>query len=182
MRKLLVFLTIVVLLVSSMFTVSAATKDQLIAKLGEIPAAKNESFYDGAVKFIKDSDITPEQIDKLLPLLEEAKTIVPKNDGTSARDYTDAQVDKIFDILDKGCEITDHSYETTTYKGDDFGIIIYKNVSATEKEAVVEYTDGVVKATGVADNSNSAYVYLVAGVVVLALAGVFLAIRKKATK
>ncbi len=181
MKKLVVFLTIVAILVSSMFTVSAATKDDLIAKLNEIPAAKNESFYEGAVKLIKDSDLTSEQIDKLIPLLEEAKTVLPANDGAAARDYTDEQIEKIFDILDRGCAITNYSYEATAFKGNDFGIILYKNISATEKEAVLEYTDGIIKATGVEDSSN-AYVYLIAGAVVLALAGAFLAIRKKATR
>ncbi len=177
MKKLLVILTVVAILACSMISVSAATKDDLIAKLGEIPAAKNETFYEGAVKFINDADLTTEQIDKLIPLLEEAKTILPKNDGTAARDYTDEQVDKIFDILDKGCEITNYTYETVTYEnGKDFGIKLY----GPDKKVALEYTDGVIKATGIEDSNSSAYVYLAAAVVVLALAGAFVVVRKKA--
>ncbi|MBE7092815.1 MAG: hypothetical protein E7365_06525 [Clostridiales bacterium] len=176
MKKLVVVLTIVAVLVCSMFSVSAATKDDLIAKLGEIPAAKNESFYEGAVKMIKDSDLTAEQIDKLIPLLEEAKTILPKNEGASARDYTKEQRDKIFDILDRGCEITGYSYEVVTYEnGKDFGIKLY----APDKSVALEYTDGIIKATGVEDANNSAYIYLAAAIVVLALAGAFVVVRKK---
>lgn len=176
MKKLLVVLTIVAVFVCSMFSVSAATKDDLIAKMGEIPAAKNESFYDGAVKLIKDADLTAEQIDKLLPLLEEAKTVLPENKGAAAKNYTKDQINKVFDIIDKGCEITGYSYEVIKFdNGKDFGVKFYD----AEKKVVLEYTDGIVKSTGIEDANNSAYVYLAAGVIVLALAGVFVVVRKK---
>lgn len=177
MKKLVVVLTVVAILVCSMLSVSAATKDDMIAKLGEIPAAKNESFYEGAVKFIKDADLTTDQIDKLIPLLEEAKTIIPANKGTAARDYTKEQVDKIFAILDKGCAITNYSYEVVAFEnGSDYGIRFY----TPDSKVALEYTDGVIKATGIEDSNSSAYIYLVAGVVVLALAGAFVVVRKKA--
>ncbi len=176
MKKFVVVLTIIAVLVCSMLSVSAATKDDLIAKLGEIPAAKNEVFYEGAVKFIKDADLTEEQIAKLIPLLEEAKTILPTNDGTAARDYTKEQREKVFDILDEGCEITGYSYKIVTYeKGEDVGIKLY----APDKSVALEYTDGIIKATGVEDTNNSAYIYLAAAIVVLALAGAFVVVRKK---
>lgn len=176
MKKFVVVLTIVAVLVCSMLSVSAATKDELIAKLGEIPAAKNEVFYEGAVKFIKDADITEDQIAKLIPLLEEAKTILPENNGAAAKDYTKEQVKKISDILDKGCEITGYTYEVVHFeKGTDYGIKLY----APDKSVALEYTDGVIKATGVEDANNSAYIYLAAAVVVLALAGAFVVVRKK---
>lgn len=176
MKKFVVVLTIIAVLVCSMLSVSATTKDELIAKLDEIPAAKNEVFYDGAVKFIKNADLTAEQIDKLIPLLEEAKTIIPKNEGAAARDYTPEQRKKIFEILDEGCEITDYSYEVVYFeKGTDFGI----KLIAPDNSVALEYTDGIIKATGVEDTNNSAYIYLGAAIVVLALAGAFVVVRKK---
>ena len=176
MKKFVVVLTIIAVLVCSMLSVSAATKDELIAKMGEIPAAKNEVFYEGAVKFIKDAELTEDQIAKLVPLLEEAKTILPKNEGAAARDYTKEQIKKIFAILDKGCEITGYTYEVVHFeKGTDFGIRLYD----ADKAVALEYTDGIIKATGVEDANNSAYIYLAAAVVVLALAGAFVVVRKK---
>ena len=176
MKKFVVVLTIIAVLVCSMLSVSAATKDELIAKMGEIPAAKNEVFYEGAVKFIKDAELTEDQIAKLIPLLEEAKTILPKNEGAAARDYTNEQIKKIFDILDRGCEITGYTYEVVHFeKGTDYGI----KLIAPDKSVALEYTDGIIKATGVEDANNSAYIYLAAAIVVLALAGAFVVVRKK---
>ena len=176
MKKFVVVLTIIAVLVCSVLSVSAATKDELIAKLEQIPAAKNQSFYEGAVKFIKDADLTAEQIDKLIPLLEEAKTILPENEGTSARDYTPEQREKIFEILDEGCEITDYTYEVVHFEnGTDYGI----KLVAPDNSVALEYTDGIIKATGVEDTNNSAYIYLGAALVVLALAGAFVVVRKK---
>ncbi len=176
MKKFVVFLTIIAVLVCSMVSVSAVTKDDLIAKLEEIPTAHNEVFHDGAVKFIKNADLTEDQIAKLIPILEEAKTIIPKNEGAAARDYTKEQRDQIFKLFKKGCEITGYTYEVVYFeKGTDYGIKLY----APDKTVALEYTDGIIKATGVDDVNNSAYIYLAAAIVVLALAGVFVVVRKK---
>lgn len=176
MKKFVVVLTIIAVLVCSMLSVSAATKEDLIDKMSEIPAAKNEVFYEGAKKLIRNSDLTSEQIDKLIPLLEEAKTVLPVNEGPAARDYTKEQQKKIFNILDRGCEVTGYSYEVVYFEnGTDYGIKLYD----ADKAVVLEYTDGIIKATGVEDTNNSAYIYLAAAIVVLALAGAFVVVRKK---
>ncbi|MBR2860991.1 MAG: hypothetical protein IKB86_04045 [Clostridia bacterium] len=175
MKKLIVILAIISLVVCSMFTVSAATEDDLIAKLKEIPAANNEQFLNGAIKLIKEEKFTEEEINKLIPLLEEAKTVLPEDKGTAARDYTDAQVDKVFELLDEACEITGCSYETTIDKNNDYGIVLY----GSDNEVKLEYTDGKVNATGVESANNASVIYLVAGVLVLAAAGAVIVMRKR---
>ena len=158
MKKFVVVLMIIAVLVCSMVSVSAATTDDLIAKLEEVPAAHNKVFHDGAVKFIKNADLPSEQIDKLIPILEKAKTIIPKNDGAAARDYTKEQRDQIFKLFKEGCEITGYTYEVVYYeKGTDYGIRLY----GPDKKVALEYTDGIIKATGVEEANNSAYIYLI---------------------
>ncbi len=180
MKKLLVLLTLVAVLAFSMISVSAATTNDLIDALEAIPAANNKEFHDGAVKMIKEANFTSEQIDKLIPILNELKTAVPTNKGAAARNYTKAEVEQVFAALDKACAITNYSYKVTDYKtstgGSDFGIKIY----APDKSVALEYTDGVVKATGVEESTNDfAYLYLVSGVLVVGLVGAVIVMRKK---
>lgn len=180
MKKLVVLLTLVAVFAFSMISASAATTDDLIKALEAIPAANNAEFHDGAVKMIKEANLTTEQIDKLIPVLNDLKTAVPTNKGAAARNYTKEEIDKVFDSLDKACEITKYSYTVTDYKsstgGADFGI----KVMAPDKTVALEYTDGVVKATGVEENaSNYSYLYLVGAVVAVALVGAVIIMRKK---
>lgn len=180
MKKLAVLLILVAVFTFSMVSASAATTDDLIAALEAIPAANNKEFHDGAVKMIKEANFTTEQIDKLIPVLQDLKTAVPENKGAAARNYTKAEVDKVFDALDKACAITNYSYKVTDYKtstgGADFEIKVY----APDKSVALEYTDGVVKATGVEENTNNfAYLYLVGGVIVAGLVGAVIVMRKK---
>ena len=180
MKKIVVLLTLVAVFAFSMISASAATTDDLIKALEAIPAANNAEFHDGAVKMIKEADFTAEQIDKLLPILQELKTAVPTNKGAAARNYTKAEVDKVFAALDKACEITKYTYKLTDFKtttgGSDWGIVIY----APDKTVALEYTDGVVKSTGVEEaNNNFSYLYLAGGAVVVALIGAVIVMRKK---
>ena len=129
---------------------------------------------------IKDANFTSDQIDKLIPILEELKTVVPTNKGAAARNYSKAEIDAVFNALDKACEITKYSYKVTDYKttngGSDFGLIFY----APDKTVALEYTDGIVKSTGVEDATNSyAYLYLAGGAVVIALIAAVVVMRKK---
>ena len=175
MKKLIVILAIISLVVCSMFTVSAATEDDLIAKLKEIPAANNEQFLNGAIKLIKEEKFTEEEINKLIPLLEEAKTVLPEDKGTAARNYSQDQIDKVFELLDKACEITGCSYEANTDRKGDYGITLYGSDGAVK----LEYTDGKINATGVESSNNASVIYLVAGVLVLAVAGAVIVMRKR---
>ena len=177
MKKFFVLLTAICLVLSMAVSVSAATNDDLIKKLEEIPAANNKSFHDGAVRIIKEENLPADQIDKLIPLLEEAKQVLPENKGAAARDYTVEQVEKIFDILDRACEITGYSYVVTTFeKGTDVGIKVYR----PDQSLMLEYTDGVIKATGVEETKSALpYVYLACGALLLASAGAVIIIRKK---
>ncbi len=181
MKKIVVLLTLVAVFAFSMISASAATTDDLIKALEAIPAANNAEFYDGAVKMIKEANFTTEQIDKLIPVLQELKAAVPTNKGAAARNYTKAEVDKVFEALDKACEITKYDYTVTNYKtstgGADFGI----KVIAPDKTVVLEYTDGIVKATGVEESTNNySYLYLLGAVVAVGLIGAVVIIRKKA--
>ena len=69
-----------------------------------------------------------------------------------------------------------YTYEVVHFEnGTDYGI----KLVAPDNSVALEYTDGVIKATGVEDTNNSAYIYLGAALVVLALAGAFVVVRKK---
>ena len=180
MKKLVVLLTLVAVFAFSMISASAATTDDLIKALEAIPAANNAEFHAGAIKMIKEANFTSEQIDKLIPVLNDLKTAVPTNKGAAAKNYTKAEVDKVFDAIDKACEITNYSYTVTDYKtsagGADFGI----KVMAPDKTVALEYTDGVVKSTGVNEGTNNySYLYLVGAVVAVALVGAVIVMRKK---
>ncbi len=180
MKKFVVLLTLIAVFAFSMVSASAATTDDLIKALEAIPAANNKEFHDGAVKMIKEANFTSDQIDKLIPILEDLKTAVPTNKGPAARNYTKAEVDKVFEALDKACAITKYSYKVTDYKtstgGSDFGIKVY----APDKSVALEYTDGIVKATGVEDTTTGyEYLYLAGGAVVIALIAAVIVMRKR---
>ncbi len=186
MKKFFVTLAAVAVVVCSAFSVSAATKDQLISKMEEIPTANNAVFHDGAVRVIKEANFTEAQMDKLIPILEEAHKVLPENKGAAARNYTKDQIDKIFKLLDEACAITGYSYKVTafnstdnngnTVQGGDFGLLLYDN----NKKLVLEYTDGIIKKTGEDATVNSiSYVYLAAGILVLASAAAVVVVRKK---
>ena len=179
MKKLVVILTLVVVFACTMISASAATTDDLIKALEAIPAANNAEFHDGAVKMIKQANFSSEQIEKLIPILEKVKAQVPTNKGVAAKNYTQAEIDNVFAALDEACKVTGYSYKVTDYKtgtsGSDFGIKFY----APDNSVALEYTDGIVKTTGIEDANNNSYIYLVAGVAVVALIGAVVVMRKK---
>lgn len=185
MKKFVVILAVVSIAVCSVFSVSAASKNDLIAKLKEVPPANNEVFLDGAIKMIRNSNFTEDQIDKLIPLLDEAKQVLPENKGAAAANYTKEQQDKVFDILDRGCAITGYSYKVThfngtnaegqTVAGSDFGIVMYDN----NNNKILEYTDGIVKAGVDSEVNPVMYACLAGGLLLLAGAAAIIIVRRK---
>ncbi len=182
MKKFMVVLAIVCVAVCSVFSVSAASKQDVIDKLGEIPSAiENKTvFYNGAVQMIKNSDLTEDQLEQLMPLLDELKTVLPENKGPAARNYTKDQINKVLDILDRGCKITNYSYETTHLKGDDGGRDFAIKLYDQNHKLVMVYNDGQVRATGVEDASSArTYVWLAGGVALLGVAVAVAFVAKK---
>lgn len=185
MKKLVVVLSIIAIFVCGALGANAATKQELIDYLGTIPSAieNKETFYNGAVQLIKDSDFTEVQMDQLLALLKEAKAAVPENKGASAADYTKEQRNKVLELVDKACKVVNYSYEVThlkTAEGETDWALTFKDENG--KTAFV-YTDGVVKATGVLDQaSNASYLWLAAGVALILAAGAVVIVRKKASE
>ncbi len=174
MKKLIVILTVMVVMACSMVTVSAASKDALIEKMKEVPAANNGIFYNGAVAEIKKAKLTEEQIDKLIVILDKAKTIIPKNDGTKARDYTKEQQKQVIDLLNEACEITGYSYKILHEGGGSFELIVY----TPEKTVAFIYDDGqLVGKTGA--EFNPTYLCLAGAVLALASAAAVIIFRKK---
>lgn len=181
MKKILAIITLVVVFVCGAVSVSAATKQDLIDKLGTIPAAieNKEVFYNGAVQVINNSNFTEAQMDALLAILDEVKVAIPTNKGPAARNYTEAERNAGLTALKKGCAAVNYSYEVTTLKtaeGEaDFAIKLYDN----NNKLVLVYTDGIIKATGVEANNNFNYIWLAAGVLAVAAAGVVVFVNKK---
>ncbi len=175
MKKILVMLMIVALLVCSAISVSAATEDDLIAKLKEIPAANNASFLNGAIKLIKEQDFTEGEIDQLILILDRAKAILPENKGAAARNYTPQQIQGIIALLDEACTVTNYSYKFEVLPSRDTTVDFFND----KGELILEYNDGKVNATGVEETLGNGYIYLAAGLAVLVAAGAFIVIRKR---
>lgn len=180
MKKIIAVLAIVSILVCSALCVSAAsTKDDLIKAMEAVPAANNKVFHNGAVQMIKSTDMTPDQIDKLIVLLQKAKEILPENLGSSARNYSEDQVKAIFALMDEGCKIMGWSYTGTmkTQLGNEFGIILKDGNGNT----LLTYTDGIipVRPTGENDTINP-MLWVVLGVAAVVMAaGAVVVIKRR---
>jgi len=184
LKRFLLVLVLTVMVVCSLFTVSAATKDDLIAAMEKVPATSNEVFHDGAIYQIQLANLTSEQIDGLILLCKEAESIIPANKGARARDYKQEDWNKIIGLLDRACELTDYSY-VVEYKGRaSYRLIIYAPVKNNEGKVVSKklafyYDDGIIAPTG-ENEFNMSYIYLAAGVLLLAAAVVVVVRRKSA--
>ncbi|MBP5661626.1 MAG: hypothetical protein J6X30_00540 [Clostridia bacterium] len=172
MKKFLIVLVALSVVVCGLFTVSAASKQELIAKMEEVPASHNTVFHDGAVREIENASLTSAQIDKLIELLDQAKTILPKNEGARAADYTPEQRAQIFALLDQACAETGYTYEIDREHTDGFRVHVYQ---PNGEKAFIYDNGGILKA----GENDFSYLYLVSGVLLLAAAGTVIALRKK---
>ncbi len=175
MKKLIVVLTILAVLACSMMTVSAASKDQLIAAIKEIPVVRdNEGLYNSIVAEIKKIDLSSDEIDKLLVIADKANDIVPTGSGLTADSYTTEQKKEILKLMDQASAITGYSYKIESNGN---GSVEMQVFNEDGKVAMVYDGEKLVAKTG--SEFNPAYLCVAGATLALASAAAVIIFRKK---
>ena len=176
MKKLVVLLTIVAVLVCSVLSVSAATaQEQVIDALKAIPAAANNgNVVEKTQVALKKVNPTDAQCAQIVTWLGELKTAVPTDKGPKASAYTAAEKQAVLDFIDKVAKLLGYKYEAKTSATGDMVLTVFNADGST----LLSYDAAIIQITGV-NEFNTSYLYLAAGLVLLAAAGAFVVIRKK---
>lgn len=195
MKKIITLLLAVVLLSATLIPVSAATEEELLVEFKKISISKH--LLTEVENLAATYDVTPEQGEKLMPLLKRAQEAFPEDLGPGYRNptgyesyfgeeiypYSTEQYEIMMDIIAEACDILGFTYEFRDSNLPMHKVDIVFVVRDTEGRIAFEYDGDLIKKLGeVEEEKSSATPYLVGGVSISLLAGVAiasLAIRKK---
>lgn len=181
MKKILVLISVLLLAVSVLaLPVSAATKSDLLEEAAKSPVYKYVKVaVENAARTV---EITEEQADQILPIVQRAVAAIPEDNGPTFRNpgehhYTEEQLAIVMECIDEICEILGFTYE---FVDDDYapmhdGDYIF-TVYDQDGKIIFEYDGDAVKKTSAATEIDtrvvlaSAVVVLVIGVASLVLA------------
>ena len=193
MKKIIAaLLTVAVLLCTFVVPSFAATKADLLNEAAKAPIYK---YVKAAVEnAARNIEITEEQADQLMPLVKEAVALLSADNGPSMYDvkghknYTDAQLNAVMNIIKKACDILGFTYtfsSAASTKGSEYhvGDIIFKVFDKNGKLVFSYDGDLVADTSAVAETDSAAWVALTAAsVVTLAAAAAFVFARKKVSE
>ncbi len=182
MKKLLVFVSVLVLLVSFLAVpVSATTKNDLLEEAAKSPVYHYVKVaVENAARTI---EITDEQAAELLPIVQKAVAAVPEDHGATegnggASYYTKEQFDTVMACIDEACEILDLTYAfEPTGSSDPNNSVIFK-VYDKDQKLIFEYDGDTVKKTSAAAEVDTRVIF-VAAAAVLVVGVVALVVAKK---
>ncbi len=198
MKKMLTLLLAVVVLAAMIVPASAASEEQLIEKFKEISISKR--LITEVENLAAAYDVTEEQGDKLMVLIERAKEVLPEDKGPGYANpeghesyfgpekypYTEEQLEEVLDIISEACDIMGFTYdfvpsENPMHKND----IVFVLKDA-EGRLAFQYDGDLIKPLGEVEEetakkpSSAPFVY--GGISVFALAGLSVAAVKSKKK
>ena len=157
MKKFITILFAIVLLSATLIPASAATKDELLEEFKKIPISRH--LLTEVENLAANYDVTEEQGELLMKLIEKAKEAFPEDKGPGYANpegyesilgeekypYTSEQLDVVMDIIAESCEIMGFTYEFVNserpmHKGD--VVIIIKD---TDCRIAFQYDGDIIK-------------------------------------
>lgn len=183
MKKFIAMITTVVLLIGAVTVgVSAVTKADLLAEAAKYPAYANVKVaVENAARTV---EVTPEQAEKILPIIQRAGKILGDTDVAGVADkhgqyYTTEQVNGIFACIDEICEILNLTYKmvpvaNAEHPGDSM-LVVYDANGKT----VFEYDGDAVADTDAATSMDTVVLFVGAAVMLAFGAAAIVASKKR---
>lgn len=181
MKRILALVVALVIAVSALSAgVCAADKSDLLAEAAKSPVYKYVKIaLENAARTV---EITDEQAEKLLPVIQRFNTIVTEDLGPTARNdndiYTMDQIRAVLECISEACEILNYTYKTKPssdpkHIGDSVFMIYDQN-----GKLVFEYDGDVVADTSAASDADTVAL-AVGATVMLALGAAAIVAAKK---
>lgn len=180
-KRIAVFCAMLVVLtvsLSATLVAGAYTQEDLLKEFQTIPAS--HWVYADIENLSKTMPLTEEQCDKLWPILQEVKALVPEDNGPtvyggsnhndSGRAYSAETVAKVMDCIRAACKVTGCTFVKTLVSDPTHEIDIVFKLYNKEGKLIFEYDGDLVKQTGGAVETNTGTWLLVAGTVLLVMA------------
>ncbi len=190
MKKMMTLLLAVVVLAAMLVPVSAASEEQLIEKFKEISISKR--LLTEVENLAAAYDVTEEQGDRLMVLLERAKKALPEDKGPGYANpeghesyfgpekypYTEEQLEEIMDIITEACDIMGFTYDFIPSENPMHENDIVFILKDAEGRLAFQYDGDLIKPLGEVEQENSSAPFVVGGISVLTLAGLSVAAVK----
>lgn len=191
MKKIITILLAVVILSAMLVPVSAATEEELLTEFKKISISRH--LLTEIENLAATYDITPEQGDKLMPLLKRAQEVFPEDLGPGYRNpeghesyfgeeiypYTPEQHNEMMNIITEACDILGFTYDFRDSYLPMHNIDLVFVVRDTDGRVIFEYDGDLIKRLGdVEEEESSSAPYLFGGISVSLLAGVAVAALK----
>ena len=194
MKKIITALLAVVLLSAMLIPASAATEEELVEEFKKIPISRY--LITEVENLAANYDVTEEQGDLLMELVEQAKEAFPEDKGPGYANpeghesyfgeekypYTEEQLDTAMAIIAEARDILGFTYEFVNSEkpmhDGDISIILRDS----EGRIALRYDGDIIKPLGEVEDEQSSAPYLVGGISVITLAGIAFAtlkLRKK---
>lgn len=176
MKRTLAFLLAIVFVCLSAVSVFAATRKDVVDYALEHIPAKYDLYHIWAQNILGQYDLSAEEWDEVLLLVEELVTSFPSDEGASLHEYSSAQRAAALSALKSFCEITDSTFlirdvANAKHSGDQ-EVLLYK-----EDGTLVAVVDGDLHPDTTGLSVNNTWLVLSACLLVSAL-GVFVLRRR----
>ncbi len=183
MKKIIMFLLSAFILASMVVPASAASEEQLIEKFKEISISKR--LITEVENLAAAYDVTEEQGDRLMVLLERAKEILPEDKGPGYTNpegyedyfgpekhpYTEEQLEAVLDMISEACDILGFTYDFIPSENPMHESDVVLVIRDEEGRLAFQYDGDLIKPLGEVEDEKSDAPLLVGGVSVFALAG-----------
>ncbi len=190
MKKLVTILLAVVVLSAMLVPASAATEDELMAKFKEISISRH--LITEVENLAAAYDVTEEQGDQLMELLEEVKEAFPEDKGPGyyhpeeftkvwgedRTPYTREQLDVIMGAIAETCDIMGFTYEFVATEQPMHEHDVSFVVKDEEGRVAFQYDGDLIQKLSEIEEEQSSVPLLVGGLGVVALAGIAVPVAK----
>ena len=194
MKKIITALLAVILLSAMLIPASAATEEELLEEFKKISISKH--LITEVENLAANYDVTEEQGDLLMELIEQAKEAFPEDKGPGYANpdgyesyfgeekypYTEEQLDTAMGIVAEACDILNFTYEFVNSEKPMHDGDVTIVIRDSEGRIAFRYDGDIIKPLGEVEDEKSAVPYLFGGISVITLAGISFAtlkLRKK---